>query len=708
MKAIQQQMQNKLQQIIKESKLFRSALTGQQVWDLYIKNFDNDPIFRDPNSSSHNCNLCNNFIRRYGNIVGIDANNKIMTIWDIDNEGEYKKSLKAMSDRIKSASIVDVFFETYNELNSLNYEKCHRSHEVFRLGIAQNHKRYTKEEADKYGVVKSNEIVTFNHFHLDIPSEYVDMSGRSVESISTVCRDSKNVFQRGLEEISLDTLKLVRDLIVQGSLLDGEAHLFKIDMMILIKKEYDELADSERDNWCWKASYGLNIARFRNELIGVLCSDLSQGKELNEACMLWNKRVDPANYMKAKAPITERQIKEAKKFVEENGYEDSFNRRLATIDDIKVTEILHSNVGDGSVKKLSVFDSVKSTASRHKKSDFDKVEEVTIDKFMKDILPTCTSVEAFFSKPHVNNLVTLTTAATDDSKPIFKWSNNYSWTFKGNLAGKSEIKEAVKNAGGKIDGVLRSSMIWNESGTDQSDLDLWCEEPNRVQIGFNTGYRKDRGDIFSPCGGQLDLDNTNPGSKIGVENIYFRTMNKLRDGVYKFWVHQYNSIGSRGFKFEIEFDGQIYQYVYNQAVSGNVQVAEVIVDNGRFSIVHKLKPSSEEGVVENICNIDTNTFHKVKLISLTPNHWGNNNVGNKYYLFMLENCKFEESVRGFHNENLIPELLQHRKVMEVLGSTSMIEPSDKQLSGLGFNATVRDELIVKLKGTHNRMLKIKF
>jgi len=65
-------------------------------------------------------------------------------------------------------------------------------------------------------------------------------------------------------------------------------------------------------------------------------------------------------------------------------------------------------------------------------------------------------------------------------------------------------------------------------------------------------------------------------------------------------------------------------------------------------------------------------------------------------------------VRGFHNENLLPDLLKHKKVLEVLGATNMIEPSNMQLSGVGFNATVRDELVVKCAGTHKRMLKIKF
>ena len=75
---------------------------------------------------------------------------------------------------------------------------------------------------------------------------------------------------------------------------------------------------------------------------------------------------------------------------------------------------------------------------------------------------------------------------------------------------------------------------------------------------------------------------------------------------------------------------------------------------------------------------------------------------------MLNGCKCPTSIRSFHNENLLPELAQHRKVLEVLGATNMINTTDKQLSGLGFNATVRDELIVRLQGSFKRVLKIKF
>ena len=77
---------------------------------------------------------------------------------------------------------------------------------------------------------------------------------------------------------------------------------------------------------------------------------------------------------------------------------------------------------------------------------------------------------------------------------------------------------------------------------------------------------------------------------------------------------------------------------------------------------------------------------------------------------MLEGCKTDKDVRGFHNENLLPDLLKHKKVMEVLGNTNLIKitSNEKQLSGIGFNSTVKDEVIVKIQGSHKRMLKIKF
>ena len=127
--------------------------------------------------------------------------------------------------------------------------------------------------------------------------------------------------------------------------------------------------------------------------------------------------------------------------------------------------------------------------------------------------------------------------------------------------------------------------------------------------------------------------------------------------------------------------------------------------NGAFSIEHKLPETASS---KTLWGLESNEFHKVNLVSLSPNYWGENNIGNKHYFFMLEGCNPDVPLSSFHNEYLVGELLNHRKVLECLSQTTKIHPSKVSLSGIGFNSTVSDELIVRVKGSHQRVLKIVF
>ena len=723
MKQIQLKMQEQFAKMCATGKLFRSEATG--LWNTYLSAFPTKyrNVFRDPESTEHNCNNCHNFIRRYGNIVAIDESGNLMTLFDIaaeTNDEEYKASMVALRDTIRVSKIKDVFFETFAELNATNYEACKKGQAQYKLGIAENHKKYNQEEADKFGKVDTETIYTFNHFSLNIPGEFVDQSGKSIESIMAGYRDKYQVFKRGMEEIPVDTLMLVRDLISQGSLLNGDSYVHDLSPLIDLMNSYANTS-WDKDLWCWNTSFSLpeRVAKFRNTLLGTLCVELSQGEELNKACLNWNKRADPINYMKATAPITQKQIKEAQKFVEENGYADSFDRRLATIDDIKASEILHLNSGDGKVKTASVFDNVKATATRHKRAEFDKVEEVAIEKFMKDILPTATGLEVYVENRLQGNFCTLTKSVNDDSKNIFKYTNNYSKTFNGNLAGKSELREAVVNRGGSVTGVFRFSHSWNKLEPNQSLMDLHVFMPgnshSKIKVHDSYGSGRRVGWNFrtdSSSKGHQDVDYTEqaPTGYIPVENITFPDLSLMPEGKYICKIHNWSfrKTGGRG-EAEIEFEGEVYQYEYPATSNKEwITVAEVTLKDGRFSIEHKLPLSQESIKDREIWGINTNSFHKVNLVCLSPNYWGDNAIGNKHYMFMLEGCKVDIPVRGFHNEDLSADLLEHRKVMEVLGTTAMIEPTDKQLSGLGFNATVRDEVVVKVKGSHQRVLKVKF
>lgn len=707
--------------------LFKSSVPGDRLVELYMKGFGNDPIYLSPESSKHRCNCCFNFIRRYGGIVAINQNYEIMTIFDVQVPSEYAESLRLMKEALVAAPIENIFKETFASLQSLPYEKVRRGAKDFALGTAYNGRLYTKIEELKYkGAVKDGETRTFHHMHLRVADLFVDNSGSSIESIQARYRDDKNVFQRLMNEIPVEKMELVKELAAQGSLLNIDSHLPKIDAVLPLAKEYETVPAEKKDNWCWVKSYEFRYSRILNDAIGVLLSDVAAGqKNLQEIATAWNRMMDPTNYMKAKSVITKGMIEQAQKFVQENGYEESFTRRMATLDDINVSEILHVNNPSG-IKTVSIFDTLKKDAgSGQVVIKKETLPEVSIDEFMKTILPGSTSLELYLENRLSGNFVTLTTAADGKqhtSKPIFKWPNNFSWTYNGNLAGKSLITQTVKSKGGFVDAPFRCSIIWNEEGdAPNTDLDLHCEESCGDHIYYcshNIGKQMARFEASkSRGGGVIDIDVQRPASQtdsgVAVENIFYKDMSKVKNGTYKFYINNYNSGDNKGARAEIFIEGKTYLYEVKHKIQGSrgsdIHLATVHIENGTMKKIEhgKYKVAGEEESID-IYGLKTGQFQKVSLMCLSPNYWTEPGVGNKHYFFMLDGAKSPVPLRSFHNENLKSDLLAHRKVMDVLGDTLKVESTDGQLSGVGFNATVRDEVVLRVKGDNDKLIKIKF
>lgn len=669
-----QMFQKQFDEMIKDqSKLFLTDVNKDEMWEKYLDSFPegSNPMFRE--KTEYDCNCCKSFIRHYGNIVTI-KNNKLISIWDVENATyPFKEVAAVMSEYVKSAAIANYFIS--KEAN---------------LGTDKNVTR--KED-------KSME--TWEHFHYKLPKSYVTTSSDSIESLQAPYRDNKNVFKRSMDELTLESGNIILELIEQNSLYRGEEHKANVNAFIKYKKEYDKVAEDEKDNWSWANSFNNPIVRVRNSALGTLLIDLSEGVEVDSAVAKFEKVMAPTNYKRPTAIITAKMIEEAETKIKELGFENSLKRRFAQVEDITVNNILFVNRDAKKRLKGSVFDELKDEVISAPKQ-FDKVEEVHIDDFIKNVLPSTRSIELMVENRHIGNMMSLIAPVDKEAPTMFKWDNNFSWAYNGDIT--DSIKQNVKNAGGNVEGVLRFSIQWNTDETNKNDFDAHCKEPRGNEIYFGSKVNR-------VTTGNLDVDITMPQSgKPAVENITWLDKSKMEEGTYKFFVNNWAHRGGRsGFSAEIEYEGQIYSYEYAKELK---QGEDVLVAEITFSKKDGIKfMQSLDSTVSSkqIWGIKSNCFTKVNVVMISPNYWdGQESNGNKHYFFMMDECKNEATPRGFFNEFLNEKLTPHRKVFEALGSKMRVEDDANQLSGLGFSSTQKNSVLAKVEGAVSRVVKITF
>lgn len=681
-------IQKNLQQMSKDSsRLFTVNVDTEELYNLYLDSFPagTNEIYRE--RREYDCSCCRHFIRDVGNVVSI-KNGELHTIWGINpvSDDKYNVVAAALDAYVKQKAVLGVF---------LKKEK--------RIGTPENREMLPTGKINKY-----------EHFFVDLPEICIfkECYGHTLEGDLSQFRDVRNVFKRSLDEISKEAVDTVLELIAQNSLYKGAEWKKQLAEFKNYQKEYGKLTDEQKELWIWEKSVaaGAVIGKIRNHSIGTLLVNISEGMDLDLAVRKYEQIVAPVNYKRPKAIFTKKMLEDAKKTITELGYMDSLQRRFATLDDITVNNILFSN--KDAAKRITgamdLFDEMEQDVAIDPKR-FSKVEEISAEDFIKNVLPVAKELEVYLENKHIQNMVSLIAPEVAAAKTMFKWNNGMSWAYTGNIT-DSDIKENVKAAGGSVAGVVRFSIQWNDKdGKDNSDLDAHCIEPKggeHIYFGCRKSLR---------TRGELDIDITQPvdqcraSNGVAVENITYPSKEYMIPGTYKFFVNQFAYRGSQGFKAEIEVNGEIHSYEYNAPVRGNVDVAEVILDqSGNFKVVDKL-PGNCATISKDVWGIKTLQFTPVSVVCYSPNYWDEQKgIGHQHLFFMLKDCINPEEPNGYYNEFLKPELEQHRRVFEALGAKAHVKDVDDQLSGVGFSLTKRNDLIIKVKGATERVLKVKF
>jgi hypothetical protein len=658
---------------------------GDAIWAEYLAAFPEgtNPVFRK--NAEHDCSCCRHFVKRAGAVVAIDGS-ALRTVWDRAAEeapGVYREVAARLRDVVRLSHVVD----------------------VFRVG----------EKETSFGAPQSRSLdaetgraLTWNHLHTgEIPRV---LRVALPDTARGDYRTTVQVFQRGLLELAPDAVDTVLSLVEANALYRGEEHKAAILGFRKVQGKYLALsAGGDRDAFAW-ANAGNPAARFRNTVIGTLVQDLSEGQDVERAVKSFETKVAPQNYKRTTALITPGMVKKAMETVEQLGLEPALERRFAVIGDVSVRDVLWV---DGAVKPLmkgGIGDALMKHATavgRAPEADEERAEEIGLDDFVARVLPETTGLEILFRGEHVGNLVSLTAPVHPEPKRLFRWDNDFSWSYVGNVA--DSIKERVKKAGGKVEGaVLRVSLSW----FNYDDLDLHVIEPpgrGVHSVGDRIWFRNKRG----WTGGVLDVD-MNAGSgttREAVENVVWSS--KPPDGTYCVIVNNFTFRESSdpGFVVEVESGGRLSHYSFNKGVRDKQDV-RVVALHVKGGIVERFEVGDPGITAANVSQekwgLRTEQYVKVGAVMLSPNFWGGNAVGNKHTFFVVEGARNDEPTRGFYNEFLHPRLEEHRKVFEVIADKTKCAPSADQLSGLGFSSTKRESFVVRARqGKRQRLFNVR-
>ena len=526
---------NQFDRLISSGKLFYVEADKDKLWDIYLSTFPegSDKLFRE--RTTHDCQYCKQFVRNAGNVVAI-INGKIETIWDIVNEGVddcYQIVAKNLANKVGSSKIAGIY---------LHFEKI--------LGRTTNEQTYYNEELGK------DIINVFDHFHYVLPAQFV--CTYNIDKIRGEARTNKEVLERGMTEINLEVAETVLDLIDENHLPRGKEKEHVVKKFVEFRKEYDTVPDTDIFLWL-KSTESSEVSRLKNTSIGTLLVDLSEGIPLDIALKKYDDKVASLNYKRRSAPVTQKQLNKLQDKLEELGLGKSIERIFANESHIHQNNVIFANkttkkkMKKGKKKKGLLADIEPTKTNFNSK----KAEEIDIEKFISRVAPYAEDMEIMVMNNQINNLMNLVAPKHPKAERLHYYHNAFSWNYNGEVT--DSIRERIKNAGGNVEGDARVSLKW----FNYDDLDLHVIEPDNTHIYFS--HKRSH-----QTGGFLDVDK-NAGSgttRKPAENIAWEDEKIMKEGTYKFFVHQYAKRENVdiGFEAEVVIGDKTYQFGHDKAL----------------------------------------------------------------------------------------------------------------------------------------------
>lgn len=197
---LKKELQTHFDEMQKEvTHLFEVNVDKDELWNTYLDSFPagTNEIFRE--RREHDCSCCRHFIKSIGAAVAI-KNNQIHTIWELNlGDTTYQPVCDALDFFVKAHAVKDIYISRFSKIGTdFNFEEI------------------------------NNKSHQWDHFFLELPNKFVNKTNRSNEEIKGEYRDTKNVFKRSLEEITMDAIDTILELLILihfTKAKNGEMHL---------------------------------------------------------------------------------------------------------------------------------------------------------------------------------------------------------------------------------------------------------------------------------------------------------------------------------------------------------------------------------------------------------------------------------------------------------------------------------------------------
>lgn len=357
----------------------------------------------EENRQHYNCHACRKFFDNFGGLVVIMPDKSLRSVlFDFTPNKFFERAIYNVKAKVERSVIDRVFFHNDKTL----------------------------------GTPVSN---GWEHLHAEIDSYQTRHIKplKDIPGLQAKYRQDFLLLKKAILENSISVISSAVHMIEHGSLYRREKYLGLASWIYGIKKsDKNQGSYKARENLIWSASASApeGFCHIENTVFGDVMECISKGMSYDQIKRRYGGMMRPDKYQRPQSLPTEGNIKTASKLIAEKGLEKSLQRRYADLYEIPPDVSIWSLREPSSETNMGVFANVKRKArDRYVKNTGMSINlpctKITVEKFLRDILPGAISLSYF---TNVSNYGAFLTAEDIEAPPIIRWDseeyrNPFSW-----------------------------------------------------------------------------------------------------------------------------------------------------------------------------------------------------------------------------------------------------------------------------------------